>query len=122
MKKVLVAILSVACISLASETITITKQMAEALGKNQITQLFLETGNSLEGAKVTTSLFSYTIASNQNKDDYVRCTTQSAHADSRNEEDCITYTNGVNISRKTFDIQYIRDFYVEIIKMHRNLK
>ena len=118
MKKVLVAILSIACFSLASETITITKQMAEALGKNKITKLFLETGNTLEGATVSASHFSYTIASNQNKDDYVRCTTQSA----RNEEDCITYTNGVNVSRKTFDIQYIRDFYVEIIKMHRKLK
>ena len=122
MKKVLVTILSLACFSLASETITITKQMAEALGKNKITKLFLETGNSLEGAKVTSNSRSYTITSKQNKDDYIVCTTRSTIADLQKEEDCLTYTNGVNVSSKTFSIDYIRDFYVEIVKMHRNLK
>ena len=122
MKKVLVAILSVACFSLAAETITITKQMAEALGKNKITQLFLETGNSLEGAKVTTNSQSYTIRSKRNKDDYVECVTQSIASQMTGQEVCTTYANGVNVSSQSFDLDYIRDFYVEIIKMHRKLK
>ena len=122
MKKVLVAILSVACISLASEMITITKQMAEALGKNKITQLFFETGNSLEGAKVTANASGYTITSKRNKDDYISCTTQSLSAKIDGYELCLTYANGVNISSMSLDVDYIRNFYIEIVKMHRKLK
>ena len=122
MKKVVAIALSLVALSLASENITITKEMADALGKNDITKLFLETGNTLVGATVSASRSSFTIRSDSNKDDRVTCTTQSYDADQRGFEYCETFVNGLKASSKKLNIDYIRKFYVDIVKIHRNVK
>ena len=100
MKKAVAIALSLVALSFASENITITKGMADALGKNDITKLFLETG----------------------KDDRVTCKTQSYDADKNGFEYCETFVNGLKASSKKLNIEYIRKFYVDIVKIHRNVK
>ena len=122
MKKVVAIALSLVGLSFASENITITKEMADALGKNDITKLFLETGNTLVGATVSATSFGFTIRSDSNKDDRVTCKTQSYDADKNGFEYCETFVNGLKASSKKLNIEYIRKFYVDIVKIHRNVK
>lgn len=119
MKKAAVALPFVS-LSLASENITITKEMAEALGKNEITQLYLETGNTLVKAKVSEGEKWFSICDAKNKKDCIRCSTSGILLTT--DDVCQTSVNGVKVSEKMFNVDYIRNFYVEIVKMHRKVK
>ena len=122
MKKAVIIALSFVGLSFASENITITKEMADALGKNEITKLFLETGNSLVGATVSTTGRGYSICDAKNKNDCISCVTQGVEAEHYKSEKCDTFANDVKVSSKEFNIDYIRKFYVDIIKIHRKVK
>lgn len=120
MKKAVIAALSLVALSFASENITITKEMADALGKNDITQLYLETGNTLVKAKVSEIEKGFSICDSKNKRDCIKCSTSGILLTS--DDICYTYVNGVKVSEKMFSVDYIRNFYVEIVKMHRKVK
>lgn len=120
MKKAIVIPLALVGLSVASENITITNEMADALGKNEITQLYLETGNTLVKAKVSESEKGFSICDAKNKKDCIKCSTSGILLTS--DDVCYTYVNGVKVSEKMFSVDYIRNFYVEIVKMHRKVK
>lgn len=120
MKKAVAIALSLVALSFASENITITKEMADALGKNDITKLFLETGNTLVKAKVSEAEKWFSICDAKNKKDCIMCSTSGILLSS--DDVCQTFVNGVKVSEKMFNVDYIRNFYVEIVKMHRKVK
>lgn len=123
MKKVFLVAISLVVLSLASENVIITKEMADALGKNEITKLYLETGNTLVKAKVSEDQRGFSICDLKNKNDCIRCSTIGIRIPpSSNTDFCHTFVNGVKVSEKEFDVEYIRKFYMDIVKMHRKVK